>query len=427
MIGLGVMGRNLALNLADCGYRVAMFDRAVEAATRIAGEYTSASNDRARGSLIACATLRELVGALSRPRIFIVLVPAGAPVDAVCTGLISDGIEPDDIVVDCGNSLFTDTARREQNYRGKLTFFGSGISGGSEGARHGPSLMPGGDNGAWRRLKPIWEAIAAKVDPSTGREISSKGDQTRLAGGEPCTAYIGPGGAGHYVKMVHNGIEYADMQLIAEAYHLLRETAGLRPRDIAAVFREWNAGELESYLIEITAEILEMEDRATGRPLIEMVLDAAGQKGTGAWSAINAMELGVATPSIAEAVFARALSALKDERVRAAGVLPSPSGRGAGGEGELHIAHAHDLNRSNRQSSIIDPNSPLPSAMPSIAPRSARTRRDSRSWRRLRKNMSGTSTWPRSRESGGAVASSARACCSRLRVRTSASDRWPTC
>ncbi len=336
MIGLGVMGRTLVLNLADHGFRVAMYDRAAGAAERIVAENSAAS----AGGLIACASTSDLLRALNRPRIIIGLVPAGAPGDAVCSDLIAHGIEPDDIVVDCGNSLFTDTTRREAEYCGRLTFFGSGISGGAEGARHGPSLMPGGDKRAWARLKPIWEAIAAKVDPRTGKELPHDTDRASLASGEPCAAYIGPGGAGHYVKMVHNGIEYADMQLIAEAFHLLRTGLAMQPREVAAVFRDWNSGELDSYLIEITAEVLDRDDKATGKPLVDIVLDAAGQKGTGAWSAMNAMEMGVPTPAIAEAVFARSISALKDERVRAATLIPPPSEGGGKGVGESPSAHS---------------------------------------------------------------------------------------
>jgi 6-phosphogluconate dehydrogenase len=316
VIGLGVMGRNLALNLADHGFVVACHDRDPSAIASLA------SLESHRPKFIGCPTLRELLAALRPPRIIIVLVPAGAPVDAVCRTLITDGVEPHDIVVDCGNSLFTDTSRRETEYRDKLIFFGSGISGGAAGARYGPSLMPGGDHHAWQRLRPIWEAIAAKVDPATGREIP-KG--VASSGAESCTAYIGPGGAGHYVKMVHNGIEYADMQLIAEAYDLLRSVVDMPPRNVSAVFREWNQGVLESYLIEITAELLERVHDESRMPLVDVILDAAEQKGTGAWSAINAMELGVPTPTIAEAVFARSMSALKSERVFASKLFPTPS------------------------------------------------------------------------------------------------------
>ncbi|TVQ53376.1 MAG: NADP-dependent phosphogluconate dehydrogenase [Phycisphaerales bacterium] len=317
LIGLAVMGQNLALNLADHGHRVAVYNRTAS----VTEEFAQSREANMPGAIVGCESLEVFVKALKSPRIVIVLVKAGAPVDAVCESLIEAGLQPEDIVVDGGNSLWTDTIAREKNYRGRLTFFGSGVSGGELGARFGPSLMPGGDPDAWSRLKPIWEAIAAKVDPKTGKPHENYQAGKPITEGEPCTAYIGPNGAGHYVKMVHNGIEYADMQLIAEAYHLLRDIAQLKPPEIAAIFAEWNSGDLDSFLIEITADILQQQDPVTGQPLVDVVLDRAGQKGTGRWTAENALELGVPAMSIAEAVFARAMSAIKPERESAARIL----------------------------------------------------------------------------------------------------------
>ena len=324
MVGLGVMGRNVALNLADHGFRVAVFNREPEMTERVLREHPPGSFGSAGGALIPCRTYEELVRTLRAPRIIVMLVKAGAPVDDVCRSLIAAGAQAEDIVVDGGNSLWTDTTRREQEYKGKLTFFGSGVSGGELGARFGPSLMPGGDEKAWARLKPIWEAIAAKVDPKTGKPIEGAAPGKPVTGGEPCTAYMGPNGAGHYVKMVHNGIEYADMQLIAEAYELLRKLGGLSPERIAKVFAEWSTGELDSFLIEITADILAQRDPLTGNPLVDVILDEAKMKGTGTWTAVNALELGVPAVSIAEAVFARAMSSIRAERKVASRVLKGP-------------------------------------------------------------------------------------------------------
>ena len=328
------MGKNLVLNLADHGYRVAVYNRTTAVTTEFIAENEKkephpsplpggegTGGEKKTGGLVGCETLEQFVAAIKSPRVMIVLVKAGPAVDAVCGQLIEAGVEPNDIVVDGGNSLWTDTIRREKEYRSRLTFFGSGVSGGEVGARYGPSLMPGGDERAWERLKPIWEAIAAKVDARSGKPLEG----VISSNGEPCTAYIGPNGAGHYVKMVHNGIEYADMQLIGEAYHLLRTTLRLAPKQIGKVFSTWNEGELASYLIEITADILRQDDPATGQPLVDVILDKAGMKGTGTWTAINALELGVPSVSIAEAVFARGMSGLKDERVAASKVLAGPT------------------------------------------------------------------------------------------------------
>lgn len=320
LIGLAVMGQNLALNLADHGYTVAVYNRTKS----VTDEFVSKHSEAVPGGLVGSASPEDLVKSLKKPRVIIVLVKSGPAVDAVCEGLIQAGIEPDDIIVDSGNSLWTDTIRREREYRGALMFFGSGISGGELGARFGPSLMPGGDERAWERLRPIWEAIAAKVDAVTGKPFGEAAPGKPITGGEPCTAYVGANGAGHYVKMVHNGIEYADMQLIAEAYHILREGAGLTTDELADVFEEWNGSDLESYLIEITADILRQRDPETGRPFVDVVLDRAGQKGTGRWTAANALELGTPAMTIAEAVFARSISAQKDERERAARRIAGP-------------------------------------------------------------------------------------------------------
>jgi len=332
MIGLGVMGQNLALNLADHGYRVAAFNRTPQQTEEFIAAHPSNSFGVFKGGLCGCETMADFLAALKDPRIIIILVKAGPPVDGVCQQLIDAGAKPDDIVVDGGNSLWTDTIAREQKYRGKITFFGSGVSGGEEGARFGPSLMPGGDPEAWKRLKPIWESIAAKVDAKTGKPLlgAAPGKPILPPPGtsEPCTAYIGPNGAGHYVKMVHNGIEYADMQLICEAYFLLKHLLGMKPDQMSEVFAEWNSGDLDSFLIEITADILRQKDPRNPRKyLVDMVLDTAGQKGTGKWTSVNALDMGVATPTIAEAVFARILSAMKDHRIEASRSIKAPKPR----------------------------------------------------------------------------------------------------
>jgi 6-phosphogluconate dehydrogenase len=233
-------------------------------------------------------------------------------------------------VIDGGNSHWEDTIRREKALKAKgLRFVGSGVSGGEEGARFGPSLMPGGEKAAWEEIKPIWTAIAAKVDPKTGRPImgAAAGKPVEAPGADACAAYIGPDGAGHYVKMVHNGIEYGDMQMICEAYHLLREVGGLSAEQMAVVFAEWNKGDLDSFLIEITADVLKQRDPVTGKPFVDVVLDAAGQKGTGKWTSASALDMGVPAATIAEAVFARNMSAIKEERVAAGAVLKGPAER----------------------------------------------------------------------------------------------------
>jgi len=323
LIGLGVMGENLALNMADHGYRVAVYNRT----TSVMEDFITRHRDDPfpdGGGIEGHADLKDFVSAIRTPRVIVVLVKAGRAVDAVCDALIDAGVQGDDLVVDGGNSEWTDTIRRAREYDGKLTFFGSGISGGEVGARFGPSLMPGGDPKAWQTLRPIWEAIAAKVDPETGKPIERNEPGNPVTEGEPCTAYIGENGAGHYVKMVHNGIEYADMQLIAEAFHILRGGLGLSTERLSEIFAQWDEGDLDSYLIEITADILRQNDPVTGQPIVDVILDRAGQKGTGMWTAVNALQLGMPATSIAEAVFARAVSALKDERIEAAKVLRGP-------------------------------------------------------------------------------------------------------
>ncbi len=337
LIGLAVMGRNLALNIADHGFKIAVFNRT----TSVMREFV-VENPDTPGQLIGCATLNELIGALRKPRVIIILVKAGAAVETVVDQLLAAGLERDDIVVDAGNSNWNDTIRREKQYADRLKFFGSGVSGGELGARFGPSLMPGGDPESWKHLAPIWEAVAAKVDPATGRPIPGAAPGKPVRGGIPCTAYLGPNGAGHYVKMVHNGIEYVDMQLISEAYDLLRRLTGLSPGELAAIFLQWNRTELDSYLIEITAAVLAQRDPARPRKfLVDGILDVAGQKGTGQWTAASALSMGIPANSIAEAVFARGMSALKEERVSAARKLKAPpAAKKTGRTGIEAIRHA---------------------------------------------------------------------------------------
>jgi len=331
LIGLAVMGQNLALNMADHGYRVAVYNRTTATMEQFVGE-----NQDTPGGLVGCPTLEGLVATLKKPRKILIRAKPGAAVDAAVEQLLQAGAEPTDLVVDCGNSQWTDTIRRETQYALRCRFFGSGVSGGEVGARFGPSLMPGGHPEFWKHLEPIWQAIAAKVDPKSGEPLEEYAPGKPVVGGEPCTAYIGPNGAGHYVKMVHNGIEYIDMQLISEAYHLLRTLGGLGHDELSRVFAEWNRGELQSYLIQITADILQQRDPTSPRRfLLDVVLDTAAQKGTGKWTAINALDLGIPANAIAEAVFARCLSALKDERVAASRKLKGPASRFRGGRKAL--------------------------------------------------------------------------------------------
>ncbi|GAA2706838.1 NADP-dependent phosphogluconate dehydrogenase [Micromonospora olivasterospora] len=291
--GLAVMGRNLARNLARNGFTVAVHNRSPERTRSLVAEHGD------EGAFVPSESLADFVASLERPRAIVVMVKAGDPTDAVLGELVPL-LEPGDIVVDCGNAHFADTRRREEALREHgLHFVGTGVSGGEEGALHGPSIMPGGSAESYRKLGPIFERIAAQVD------------------GVPCCRHIGPDGAGHFVKMVHNGIEYADMQLIAEAYDLLRAGLSAGPAEIAEIFRGWNTGELESFLIEITADVLAHPDAATGRPFVDVVRDEAEQKGTGRWTVQNALDLGIPITGIAEATFARSLSGHAEQRAAA--------------------------------------------------------------------------------------------------------------
>ncbi|MEA2459688.1 MAG: 6-phosphogluconate dehydrogenase [Thermoleophilaceae bacterium] len=298
--GLAVMGANLARNIASRDVPVAVHNRSAERTREFMENYSE------EGKFTASESLEDFVASLERPRRVIVMVKAGAPVDGVIedlTPLLDDG----DIVIDAGNSQFTDTRRRTEECRERgLRFIGTGVSGGEEGALRGPSIMPGGERDAYGEVEEIFTTIAAQVD------------------GTPCCAYIGPDGAGHYVKMVHNGIEYADMQLIAEAYDLLRHGVGISVKDLSGIFQEWNEGDLESFLIDTTAKVLAKEDGDTGEPLLDAIVDQAEQKGTGRWTSQDALELGVPLTGITEAVFARGLSALREERKEAAGILRGP-------------------------------------------------------------------------------------------------------
>lgn len=297
LIGLAVMGQNLVLNMNDHGFKVAVFNRT----TSTVDEFLDGP---AKGTeVIGTHSLEELIDSLESPRIVMLMVKAGEVVDQYIDKLVPL-LSAGDIIVDGGNSLFTDTNRRTLTLKEKnINYIGTGVSGGEEGARHGPSIMPGGNKAAWPAVKPIFQAISAQVN------------------GEPCCEWVGDNGAGHYVKMVHNGIEYGDMQLICEAYQLMSEGLGLSADEMHAIFSDWNQGELSSYLIEITANILAYKD-TDGQPLVDKILDTAGQKGTGKWTGINALDLGIPLTLIGESVFARCLSAMKPERVRAASVLP---------------------------------------------------------------------------------------------------------
>jgi 6-phosphogluconate dehydrogenase len=300
LIGLAVMGQNLVLNMNDHGYRVAVFNRTVS-------KVDDFINNEAKGTKVVGAhSMAELTEVLKKPRRVMLMVKAGDTVDQMIDQLLPH-LEKGDIIIDGGNSLYTDTNRRTKTLAEKgILFIGTGVSGGEEGARHGPSIMPGGNPAAWPHVKEIFQAIAAKVEDGT-----------------PCCDWVGENGAGHYVKMVHNGIEYGDMQLICEAYQLLRDGLGLNPMALHDVFEEWNKGELDSYLIEITYQIFAKTDD-DGAPLIDKILDTAGQKGTGKWTGISALETGTPVTLIGEAVFARCLSAMKDERVRASKILSGP-------------------------------------------------------------------------------------------------------
>jgi 6-phosphogluconate dehydrogenase len=315
-IGLGVMGKNLVLNLADNGFNIAAFDLSDEKVQAVI-EQDEVENTTGTARVYGCSSYTELLSQLKAPHLIVLSVPAGAPVDQVCENLIGAGIQPDDIIIDTGNSLWVDTVAREEKYKSNFLLFSSAVSGGEVGARFGPALMPSGSPYAWARVKPIWEAIAAKVDAKTGKPLERTKPGQVITEGEPCAAYIGPAGAGHYVKMVHNGIEYADMQLICEAYHVLRSGLGLGCDDIADIFEEWNNGPLDSYLMEISVEVLRHKSSDTDTPLVDLILDKAGQKGTGLWTAMSSLEVGCPAPTIAQAVYARSISSFKTLRTQA--------------------------------------------------------------------------------------------------------------
>ncbi len=316
LIGLAVMGENLALNIESRGFHIAVFNRTTSVVDHLI-------EGRAKGkNFVGCHSLEELVASLKTPRKVMLMVKAGPAVDALIEQLLPL-LSPGDVIIDGGNTYYPDTERRTKYVESKgLLFVGSGVSGGEEGALLGPSLMPGGSEAAWPLIKPIFQAIAAKVGPNN--DI-------------PCCEWVGPRGAGHYVKMVHNGIEYGDMQLICEAYFLLKEALGLTNAQLYDVFAEWNKGELDSYLIEITRDIFSVKDPDSGNDLVDMILDVAGAKGTGKWMSQLALDLGVPSTLVTEAVYARCLSALKGERTRASKVLEGPLGKRYGGDRKQFI------------------------------------------------------------------------------------------
>jgi 6-phosphogluconate dehydrogenase len=302
LVGLGVMGANLALNMAEKGHHVAVYNRTT---AKIDAYIAEAGNLASR--LTACHTLKELAAAVTPPRPIIIMVQAGTPVDEMGQALAAE-LAKGDMLIDAGNANFRDTRRRVGEYMTRgLDFLGVGVSGGEEGARHGPSIMAGGTPKAWARVEKIMLDISAKYE------------------GEPCAALVGPEGAGHFVKTIHNGIEYADMQMIAEIYGVMRDGLGYSPGEMADIFNTWNEGPLKSYLIEITAKVLAAKDAKTNKPLVEVILDTAGQKGTGRWSAMEAQDLGVPATVIEAAVSARALSAQRDQRLAGAKLFGSPS------------------------------------------------------------------------------------------------------
>ncbi len=325
LVGLAVMGENLVLNMESKGFTVGVFNRTVEKVRKFV-------DGRGRGkNIVGASSIDELVQAVRRPRKIMLMVQAGAPVDAVIDQLLPL-LDEGDILIDGGNSRYTDTIRRTEyvEQQGKL-YIGTGVSGGEEGALIGPSIMPGGSAAAWPEVRPVFEAIAAKVD-----------------GGTPCCTWVGADGAGHFVKMVHNGIEYGDMQLICETYQVMKELLGMSAAEMHDVFAAWNEGELASYLIEITRDILGYQDE-DGAPLVEKILDTAGQKGTGKWTGITALHLGVPLTLIGESVFARCLSALKEERTEAARVLRGPTVRFDGDKKAL----VDDLRRALYAAKIV--------------------------------------------------------------------------
>src|SRR5512136_2232946 len=294
LIGLAVMGQNLILNMNDHGFTVAAYNRTVSKVDDFLAKEAQGTN------VLGAHSLPEMAALLKKPRRVMLMVKAGQAVDQFIEQLLTV-LEPGDIIIDGGNSLFQDTIRRTQYVESKgLLYIGTGVSGGEEGARHGPSIMPGGSPAAWAHVKPIFQAIAAKV-----------------ADGSPCCDWVGEGGAGHFVKMTHNGIEYGDMQLICEAYHIMKDGLGMSADEMHTAFAEWNRGELDSYLVEITRDILAFKD-TDGAPIVDKILDTAGQKGTGKWTVISSQEMGIPITLIAEAVYSRCVSAMKDLRVQAA-------------------------------------------------------------------------------------------------------------
>ncbi len=318
MAGLGVMGLNLARNIASHGYPVVVWNREASHVDEVVTKYGG------DGRLIAGRTAEEFVRAIKRPRKIVMLVKAGPPVDWTIDQF-RPYLEAGDIVIDGGNSLFKDTMLREKTLKADgFNFIGSGVSGGEEGALNGPSLMPGGAREAYEAIRPIWEDIAAKTEDGA------------------CTTYVGPDGSGHFVKMVHNGIEYGDMQLIAEAYDILRRVLGLKASELADIFARWNQGSLDSYLIEITSQILRFEDKETGKALVDLILDKAEQKGTGKWTGQVALDLAVPIPTIVAAIEARFLSSLKTERVAASRVINPPQVSAWQGDGSFLISAVHD-------------------------------------------------------------------------------------
>ena len=318
LIGLAVMGENLVLNMESKGFTVAVYNRTPAVTEKFAA-------NRAKGKNIQpTTTMEEFVGALQRPRKAMIMVKAGAPVDAVIDQLVPL-LEKGDVIIDGGNSLFTDTQRRCKDLEGRgIHFVGCGVSGGEEGALKGPSLMPGGPRASWEIIAPIYRKIAAVVD------------------GEPCCRYMGPDGAGHYVKMVHNGIEYGDMQLICEAYAILSGVLGLDAAALADIFTEWNRGDLDSYLIDITSQIFRRKDPDTGKPMVDVILDKAGQKGTGIWTLQSAIRQSVVISTINAAVEARVISSRKDDRVRASKILPQPKVEKFSGSPDALISAVRD-------------------------------------------------------------------------------------
>jgi len=304
VVGLAVMGKNLALNIESRGFSVSVYNRS-------SAKTEEFLKEAAGKNVVGTYSIEEFVASLEKPRKILLMVKAGTPTDATIQSLLPH-LEKGDILIDGGNTYYKDTQRRNRELaESGIHFIGTGVSGGEEGALKGPSIMPGGQKEAHELVKPILEAISAKVD------------------GEPCTTYIGPDGAGHYVKMVHNGIEYGDMQLISESYFILKHIVGLSSDELHEVFSEWNKGELDSYLIEITADIFTKKDEETGKPLVDVILDKAGQKGTGKWTSQSALDLGVPLPIITESVFARFISSMKEERVKASKLLAGPEAKPA--------------------------------------------------------------------------------------------------